>query len=104
MEQGVRISPGSYLGQEDHEQPEYYKIGIKANQTFKVTFILSDLSADLTRATVRFYDRDTSALGEQYDYGRKAKGVLEYKVPADGDYFLSLEGRVRGTDYFISIQ
>ena len=104
MEEAVRISAGSYLGQEDHEKPEYYKIGLKANQILKLTYILSDLSADLVSGVVRFYDRDTSYLTQQSTYGRKAKAVVEYRVLADGDYLLSLEGRVRGTDYFISIQ
>jgi len=104
MEQATRISTGPYLGQEDHDKPEYYKIGVKANQTLKVTFIISDLTPDLTRALVRLYDRDTSYLTQNYTSGRKAKEVVEYKAANDGDYFLSLEGRVRGTDYFISIE
>jgi len=48
--------------------------------------------------------RDTSILAEEFTYGRKSKKVVGYKVATDGIYFLGFEGRVRGTDYLISVQ
>ncbi|HYX29378.1 MAG TPA: tetratricopeptide repeat protein [Pyrinomonadaceae bacterium] len=103
LERAVRISPGAYLGQEDWPK-KYFSIALRANQTVKITFITSDDQPDMSNSTVRFYDRDESFLIGNYTSGRKSKGIVEYKVTADGTYFLSLEGRVRGTDYVISVQ
>ena len=103
FEQAVRISPGAYLGQEDWPL-KYFSVALKANQTITVTFILADVQPDMTDAKVRLYDRDTSILAEEFTYGRKSKKVVGYKVATDGIYFLGLEGRVRGTDYLISVQ